>query len=67
MLSKIRSFFIGWFTLLFKKRSSMTNERLETCWKCNERKGYFCGQCGCELHAKASSKEETCPLDKWHS
>lgn len=55
----------GWFIFLFYKRSEMAQDRLDICKTCSLRKWYFCGECGCELHAKASLKEELCPKDKW--
>lgn len=32
---------------------------------CKFRKGYFCGECWCEIHAKAEIEEEECPKGLW--
>lgn len=55
----------GWYLFLFAKRSRMAKERLEICLKCPFRKGYFCGECWCELHAKAEIDTEECPKNFW--
>lgn len=62
---KIKHIFLGWFRFLFFKRSPMAKERIKVCFACSERRGIFCGECGCELHAKAEIEEEECPLNKW--
>jgi len=55
----------GWLRFLFSKRTQMASDRIKICLDCPFRKGYFCGVCFCELHAKASVEEEECPKDKW--
>lgn len=55
----------GWFRFLFAKRSQMAKDRLQICFQCTQRRGVFCGACGCELHAKAEVDEEECPKGLW--
>lgn len=58
----------GWYIFLFKKRSQMASDRLKVCKSCDLRKGYFCGECWCELHAKSEIEDEKCPHpngNKW--
>lgn len=55
----------GWLRFLFSKRSRMANRRLKICGECPFKRGIFCGECWCELHAKASLEEEECPKGFW--
>lgn len=64
-MSRVINMIKGWYRLLFAKRSQMAKDRLTICFECTQRKGYFCGVCGCELHAKAEVEEEECPKGKW--
>lgn len=42
----------------------LIKERLKTCKKeCNVR--HICPVCGCVLRAKAASKTNRCPINKW--
>jgi hypothetical protein len=43
----------------------MANRRLKICGECPFKRGIFCGECWCELHAKASLEEEECPKGFW--
>lgn len=45
----------------------MADQRLKICQRCIYRKGFMCGECFCELHAKAEIEEEYCPKGKWGS
>lgn len=62
---KLRSIALGWYRFLFGKRSEMANTRILICLECRERKGYFCGVCWCELHAKTEVQDEECPKKYW--
>lgn len=64
-IKKLKSICQGWYRFLFGKRSEMAQNRLSICMQCRERKGYFCGVCWCELHAKAEVKDEACPKGYW--
>lgn len=64
-MRKIFNIIIGWYRFLFKKRSVMADQRLKICQRCIYRKGFMCGECFCELHAKAEIEEEYCPKGKW--
>lgn len=64
-MRKLLNILKGWFIFIFKKRSVMANQRLKICFQCPFRKGIFCGECGCELHAKAGLEDEYCPKGKW--
>lgn len=53
---------------MFRPASKMAKARLKVCDTCDLRRGYFCGECWCELDAKAEIKDEGCPHpkgDKW--
>lgn len=50
---------------MFTKRSQMAKDRLSICFQCTQRRGIFCGVCGCELHAKAEVEEDECPMGYW--
>lgn len=65
VLKKLRNIFLGWFRFMFKPTSKMAKERLKICEPCKFRKGAFCGECWCELDAKAEIKEEECPHGFW--
>lgn len=62
---KIINIIKGWYRFLFFKQSKEANRRMLYCWGCEERRGVFCGMCGCELHAKTEVREEKCPKNKW--
>lgn len=62
---KILNILKGWYRFLFAKRSQMAKDRLTICFQCTQRKGIFCGVCGCELHAKAEVEQEECPKGLW--
>lgn len=62
---RIRNIILGWWRYLFKPHSTMANQRLAICDKCQYRKGYKCGLCHCVLAAKAEVEEEECPAKKW--
>lgn len=64
-MRKLKNIITGWYRFLFKKRSIMANQRLNICLTCKYRKGIFCSECGCELHAKAEAPDEHCPKGKW--
>lgn len=64
-MKKLTLIILGWYTFLFGKRTVMSRARLDICMQCKNRKGYFCGICFCELHAKASIAQESCPIKKW--
>lgn len=64
-MRKLRNIIVGWLLFLFAKRSQMAKDRLKICFSCRYRNGIFCGQCGCELHAKAEIEEEYCPKRFW--
>lgn len=64
-MSRLVNIIKGWYRFLFAKRSQMAKDRLFTCLQCQYRKGIFCGECGCEIHAKAEVEEEECPKGKW--
>jgi hypothetical protein len=55
----------GWYRFLFRPKSKMALTRLEICLPCPFRRGRFCGQCWCELDAKAEVEEEECPKGFW--
>lgn len=42
----------------------MAKYRLQFCFDCELRRGVFCGECGCELHAKSEIEDEKCPHPK---
>lgn len=62
---KVFNIIKGWFIFLFGKRTKQASDRILICLDCKFRKGYFCGVCGCEIHAKASLKDEHCPKYRW--
>jgi hypothetical protein len=62
---KILNIIKGWFLFLFAKRTEQAKERIIICLDCKFRKGYFCGVCGCEIHAKSMLEEEECPKGFW--
>ena len=64
VMRKIYNIAKGWFIFLFYKRSEMSKSRLKICAKCELRQWYFCGECGCELHAKSEVEDEKCPHPK---
>lgn len=39
--------------------------RMRICEACPEKKGPFCGLCGCVLKAKTAAPGESCPQLKW--
>lgn len=50
---------------MFLPASPMAKARLKICRNCEFRKGRFCGECYCELDAKAEVEWEECPKGKW--
>ncbi len=65
MLVKFGRIVKGWWLLFFGKRTEAADKRLLVCMTCPFRKGYFCGECWCELHAKSMIEEEECPKGFW--
>ncbi len=73
-ISKISSFFIGWFQVLTFRDSKEAKRKRAICHRCpsNKRKlnwfgSWFisvCIECGCPIIAKSRS-EDDCPLNKW--
>lgn len=66
----------AWWYYFAGKNRELMKSRLSICHDCELRKWIVCGQCGCELHAKASDPEEHCPypkgnrwvfIDAWYS
>lgn len=64
-MNKLRNIILGWFRFMFRPASPMAKERLKICSTCTFRRGYFCGECWCELDAKAEIKDEECPFGLW--
>lgn len=62
---RIKNILVGWFRFLFRPKSEMAKARLQICLPCPYRKGRFCGECWCELDAKAEIQEEECPKGNW--
>ena len=50
---------------MFRPASAMAKKRLAICEDCKFRRGYFCGECWCELDAKAEIEDEECPKNYW--
>lgn len=65
IFSRLKTIAKGWYLFLFAKRTDQARERIAVCYDCPYRKGYFCGVCWCELHAKSMIEEEECPKGFW--
>lgn len=65
MFAKCRDIIVGWFRFMFRPASEMAKKRLAICEDCKFRRGYFCGECWCELDAKAEIEDEECPKNYW--
>jgi hypothetical protein len=66
-MNKLKNIILGyWYWIRqpekIKKKAAA---RMRICEACPEKKGMFCGLCGCVLKAKTASPEETCPALKW--
>lgn len=55
----------AWWYFFSGKNRELMKSRLSVCHDCSRRKWIICGECGCELHAKASDPNEYCPLAGW--
>jgi hypothetical protein len=55
----------GYTNLITKQNQVLAKERMKVCISCKDRKGLFCGICGCLLEAKTTVEDEKCKLDKW--
>lgn len=64
-MNKLIGIIVGWFRFMFRPASEMAKRRLMICEDCKYRRGAFCGECWCELDAKAEIKEEECPKNFW--
>ncbi len=65
---KIFRITLAWWYMLTNWNNELARKRLAICTKCELRKGFFCGVCGCVLNAKARLEDESCPHpdgDKW--
>lgn len=66
MLNKIIEIYSGWYALLFKERTPLIDNRLNTCKKCFNRNKVMntCKHCGCYIPALCFYKHSKC--DEWN-
>ena len=67
---KVINIIIGWYRKIFKKKSELSNKRIQICNKCSHnirltKNIHICDLCGCEIVAKSLVKSEKCLNDKW--